>query len=534
MARWLIAAVVAGGSAVVPGARPTDAAVAGEVTLASHTPLSPATAPVGTSDSARSSADGAFVVFHSTATNLVAGQSDANWTSDVFLFERATGVVTLVSHTPASSTTTANAFSFISSISADGAFVVFTSTATNLVAGQGDANSDYDVFLFQRATGAVTLVSHIPDSATSTALAVSFDPWISADGAFVVFRSPAPNLVGQGDANNDDDVFLFERATGVVTLVSHTPAGATTTANADSFGPWISADGAFVVFGSLATNLVAAQSDANGGGDVFLFQRATGAVTLVSHTPASSTTTANGFSSRPSISADGAFVTFDSSATNLVAGQIDANNDGDVFLFERATGAVTLVSHIPDSATTTSNSNSTTTSNNNGLNPSSSADGGFVLFTSAATNLVAGQSDANGAGDVFLFQRATGAVTLVSHIPAGATTTANSGSGLPSISADGAFVVFSSIATNLVAGQIDPTGTTDMFLLQRATGAVTLVSHIPASATTTANADSFSPSISADGAFVAFHSVASDLVAGQSDANNANDVFQFRRTATAA
>ncbi|MGI8684127.1 MAG: TolB family protein [Acidimicrobiales bacterium] len=357
VARWLIAAVVAAGSAVVPGARPTDAAVAGEVTLASHTPVSPATTPVGASDSADSSADGAFVVFQSTAPNLVTGQSDASNTNDVFLFERATGVVTLVSHNPASSTTTANASSFSPSISADGAFMAFHSLATNLVAGQIDANGAFDVFLFERATGAVTLVSHTPASAT-TANAISFSPSISADGAFVAFHASATNLVaGQIDANGVEDVFLFQRATGAVTLVSRTPASATTTANANSFSPSISADGAYVAFHSPATNLVAGQSDANGAQDVFLLEQATGAVTLVSHTPASATTTANASSFIPSIAADGAFVAFESYTTNLAAGQIDANGVEDVFLFQRATGAVTLVSHTPASATTTTTTN---------------------------------------------------------------------------------------------------------------------------------------------------------------------------------
>ncbi|MGI8685925.1 MAG: hypothetical protein ACR2MO_12715, partial [Acidimicrobiales bacterium] len=253
---------------------------------------------------------------------------------------------------------------------------------------------------------------------------------------------------------------------------------------------------------------------------------ATGAVTLVSHTPASATTTANASSFSPSITADGAFVAFESYATNLVAGQIDANVVEDVFLFQRATGAVTLVSHTPASATTTGTAYSSS--------PSISADGAFVTFHSSATNLVAGQSGANGAEDVFLFPRATGAVTLVSHTPASATTTANASSFSPSITADGAFVAFHSSATNLVAGQSDANNDTDLFLFERATGAVTLVSHIPASATTTANAYSFSPSISGDGAFVAFTSAASNLVGGQSDANGAGDVFLFRRTATVA
>jgi putative transposon-encoded protein len=143
------------------------------------------------------------------------------------------------------------------------------------------------------------------------------------------------------------DVFLFQRGmppAGAVTLVSHTPASATTTANGSGYGHVISADGTSVAFRSTATNLVAGQNDANDAFDVFLFERATGTVSLVSHTPTSATTTGDGSSGSgafvdspsASISADGAFVAFQSTATNLVAGQSEINFDRDVFLFERS------------------------------------------------------------------------------------------------------------------------------------------------------------------------------------------------------
>ncbi len=517
--------MVLSGLALVSGPAPASAAN-GQVSLVSHTPVGPATAVLGDSQSPSSSADGAFVAFQSSATDLVSGQSDANNNNDIFLFERATGAVTLVSHTPASATTTASGISSEPAISSDGAFVAFRSTATNLATGQSDANSTGDIFLLQRATGVVTLVSHTPASATTTANGFSSEPAISADGAFVAFFSFANNLVaGQSDANGDFDIFLLQRATGVVTLVSHTPASATTTANSASLEPAISADGAFVAFHSTATNLVAGQSDANGDFDTFLFERATGVVTLVSHTPASATTTASSDSLGPAISADGAFVAFHSLATNLVVSQSDGNGNYDTFLFQRATGVVALVSHTPASATTASGLS---------LDPAISADGAFVAFSSTATTLVAGQSDTNGDFDTFLFQRATGVVTLVSHTPASATTTASAGGLDPAISADGAFVAFSSTATNLVAGQSDANSNYDAFLFQRATGVVTLVSHTPASATTTANLGSAEAAISADGAFVPFSSSATNLVAGQSDANGATDVFLFQRSDGAA
>ncbi len=499
-----------------------SAAGAGQVILASHTPAGPATAAAGGSGQPHASADGAFVVFQSTAANLVAGQSDANGTTDVFLLERATGTVTLVSHTPAS-TTTANAVSYDPSMSADGAFVAFQSGATDLVAGQSDANARDDVFLFQRATGVVTLVSHVPASATTTADGATLGVAISADGAVVAFGSYATNQVASpSDANGFRDVFLFGRATGAVTLLSHIPASTTTTANGTSDIATVSADGAFVAFQSSATDLVSGQSDANAADDLFLFDRATGAVTLVSHTPASNTTTANGASSSAAVSADGAFVAFQSRATDLVPGQSDANATDDVFLFERATRAVMLVSHNRFGTTTTAMGFS-------GF-PAISADGAFVAFRSTASDVV-GPNDANGVNDVFLFQRATGAAVLVSHIPASTTTSANATSNLPAISADGGFVAFQSSATDLVTGQSDAQGTTDVFLFERATGSVTLVSHTPASATTTANGASCCAAISADGAIVAFESYASDLVAAQSDVNGFSDVFVFQRAA---
>ncbi|MDQ4133262.1 MAG: hypothetical protein M3179_08675, partial [Actinomycetota bacterium] len=500
------------------------AAGGGSVRLVSHSGLSPTTAGAGTSDEAVPTADGAFVVFASTAGNLVPGQIDGNGTADVFLLERATGTVTLVSHTPGSPTAAGSDASRSPSISDDGAFVVFTSNATDLVAGQSDSNGGPDVFLFERATGTVTLVSHAAGSATTTANSESAEASISDNGAFVTFASAATNLVpGQMDANGAADVFLFERATTTVALVSHAPGSPTTTGNNSSSAPTISEAGGFVAFTSAATNLVAGQTDASiVTSDVFLFSRATQAVSLVSHTPASVTTTANGTSAPDAVTETGPFVVFRSTAPNLVAGQSDPNGGVDVFLFDGATQAVTLVSHAAGSATTAANGISS--------EPSISEDAAFVAFQSFATNLVAGQTDANENFDVFLFERATGNVTLVSHVPASAFTTANDESTDPSISADGGFVAFRSLATDLVPGQGDISSTEDVFLFRRASGAVSLVSHPPAATTTAGNGNSTAPAISANGAYVTFVSLATNLVAGQSDTNDAFDVFLFKRT----
>jgi Tol biopolymer transport system component len=490
------------------------------IALVSHTPAGPTTAAAGTSGSPVSSADGAFVAFVSDAPDVVGGQVDANGSNDVFLYERATGAVTLVSHVPGSPGTAANGDSRAPSISADGAFVAFESSAADLVSGQSDPNVAGDIFVFERATGAVHLVSHAAAGPTTAGNRFSRSPVISADGRSVAFESRATDLVaGQVDTNNLLDVFVFERATGAVTLVSHTAASPTTAGNGVSLSPSIDAGGRFVAFVSAATDLVNGLVDTNAADDVFVFDRGTGSLTTVSHPPGNAGATAAGASGTPVISGDGAFVAFVSFASDLAAGTTDANGDAaDVFLHERATGAVALVSHAAAASTTTSNGYS--------FLPSISHDGGFVAFASTGTDLVTGQTDTSGAFDVFVYSRAAGGLVLVSHTPASATTAANRFSTRPQISANAKVVAFESAATDLVTGQVDANDATDLFVSQVASGTTGLVSHEAAGPTTAANGDSDSASVSGNGAFVAFQSTATNLVPGQVDLNEATDVFQ--------
>src|SRR5262249_45265888 len=160
--------------------------------------------------------------------------------------------------------------------------------------------------------------------------------------------------------------------------------------------------------------------------------------------------------------------------------------------------------------------------NNGSFTPAISADGSYVAFVTAATDL--GTTDANGSlGDVYLFARATGALTLVSHSTAGPTTTGNDGSFRPSISADGAFAAFETNAS--ARGPTHANGTAqDVYLFRRATGALPLVSPSTAGLTSTGNNPSSDHAISADGSYVAFGTQATDL--GTADANGAStDVY---------
>jgi Tol biopolymer transport system component len=333
-----------------------------------------------------------------------------------------------------------NSSSYQSDISADGRYVAFMSFASNLVAG--DTNGFYDIFVHDRVTGTTERVS--VDSAGAQGNGQSLNPSISADGRYVAFHSDAINLV-PGDTNPAGDIFVHDRVTGATERVSVDSAAAQ--GNGGSYAPSISADGRYVAFNSLASNLV--PGDTNGAPDVFVHDRATGKTKRVS--VGSAGAQGNDWSYAPSISGDGRYVAFDSSASNLVPG--DTNGSDDVFVHDRLTGTTERVS--VDSAGVEGHSYSDS--------PSISADGRYVAFNSDAITLVLG--DTNGVLDVFVHDRVTGATERVSVDSAGAQ--GNGGSYAPSISAHGRYVAFLSTASNLVSG--DTNNNDDVFVHDRST-----------------------------------------------------------------
>jgi Tol biopolymer transport system component len=271
--------------------------------------------------------DGTYVAFESTATNLVA--NDLNGLSDIFVHDRNTGVTERVSvHTDG---TEADDPSSASSISADGRFVAFESTATNLI--DNDSNGLRDIFVHDRDTGTTERVSVHTDS--TEADNPSSAPSISADGRLVAFESTATNLI-DNDLNGLRDIFVHDRDTGTTERVSVKSDG--TEANDVSFAPSISADGRFVAFESSATNLI--DNDSNGLRDIFVHNRNTGVTERVSVD--SIGTQADDFSLAPSISADGGFVAFESMATNLIDN--DLNGLRDIFVHDRNTAVTERVS----------------------------------------------------------------------------------------------------------------------------------------------------------------------------------------------
>jgi hypothetical protein len=388
------------------------------------------------------SADGQIVAFTSRASNLVAGDTNARY--DVFIHDRATGITERVSVD--SSGGEGNDDSYNPSISADGQIVAFDSKASNLVAG--DTNGVRDVFIHDRATGITERVS--VDSSGVEGNDISFVPSISANGQVVAFSSGASNLVA-GDTNARYDVFVHDRATGITERVSVDSSGVE--GNGDCFWPSISADGQVVAFSSAATNLVA--GDTNHTWDVFVHDRAAGITERVSvGSSGAEGDNTSGYYNFPSISADGQIVAFQSYASNLVAG--DTNGVPDVFVHDRATGITERVSVDSSGGEGNLGSGESETS--------ISADGQVVEFESAASNLV--DRDRNHSWDVFVHDRATGITERVSVDSSGVEGNNNShityGS---SISADGQIVAFESAASNLVAG--DTNSVSDVFVHDR-------------------------------------------------------------------
>ena len=275
------------------------------------------------------------------------------------------------------------------SINGDGRFVVFYSDAANLV--PGDTNAAEDIFVHDRQAGTTERVSVSSNGTQGNGY--SYSPSISEDGRFVAYYSDATNLV-PGDTNVFEDIFVHDRQTGATERVSVSSGGGQ--GNLNSLNPAVNSDGRFVAFESGANNLVVA--DTNNGRDVFVHDRQTGATERVS--VSSGGVQGNQSSLAPSISSDGRFVAFFSSADDLVVGDTTVNFD--VFVHDRQTRTTDRVSV----------SSSGTQGNLNSFSPSVSGDGRFVAFASDSDNLVAGDTNVN--FDIFVHDRQTGTTERVS------------------------------------------------------------------------------------------------------------------------
>ena len=385
-----------------------------------------------------------------------------------------------------------NGSSLDPAVSLTGRFVAFDSDASNLV--PGDSNGLRDVFWLDRSTGQIM---RLVNRGGPEPNGISALPSISGDGRFVVFSSAASNLVA-GDKNGKADVFLYDTQQQITRRVSVTPTGGDP--NGASITPVISSDGRWVAFSSAASNLVA--GDKNGKADVFLYDTQQQITRRVSVTPTGGDP--NGASITPVISSDGRWVAFSSAASNLVAG--DKNGKADVFLYDTQQQITRRVSVTPTGGDP----------NGASLTPAISADGSTVAFSSFASTLVG--NDANGTSDIYLAKPLTsGEMQLISRSTAGKA--ANSASTLPALSADGTTLAFLSEASDLVAG--DHNRLPDIFLYSTTSKTIRRAT-LPTSEGDP-NGLSLTSSLSSDGGVLSFSSLASNLVAD--DTNRTADIF---------
>ncbi len=390
------------------------------------------------------SVDGRFVAFSSTASNLTPG--DSNGRSDIFVLDRQTGNVERISDTMGGGP--GDGFGR-PRISADGRFVAFMSGAPLV---PGDLNGGVDIYVRDRSTGQLSRASVSSTGAEATAPVaprgwLSSEPDISDDGRFVTFTSYASNLVADDannacDVNGDQvftescpDVFVHDRQTGQTVLVSRESSGLQIVSPSLGF-PAISGNGRFVTFGYSRFLMV--------------HDRQTGQVT--NHCSDPSGTLVACVVENASFSADGRFLAFSSEWSDLAG---DAALTNQIAVKDLQTGTVdrlTLAHGRLGAATFTTS-------------PSISADGRVVAFESGASNLVAG--DTNGLTDVFLVDRLSRAISLLSAGIGGAP--GNGNSQLAAVSGDGRNVVFTSAASNLVSG--DTNTFVDAFLFSAAADA---------------------------------------------------------------
>ncbi len=478
------------------------------------------------------SANGNFIVFSSTASNLVAG--DTNGKRDVFLLDRTTGNITLVSHALTGLTQPSNGESSNASISANGNFVVFTSTGSNLTA-ETKTGSNLDVFRWNRSTGVIDLISK-----AGTASGIGGDSTtavISGDGGSIAFISRATNLTETPivDSNNAPDAFVW--SAGVLKTISLDRFDPITADRGVGNNIDISADGRFIVFNS---NSQLNSQDSGFGNDIYVYDQSLGNLDLVSlNSLGNAGGATTGVVPRVSFVTNKLRVLFTSFGT-LTAG--DTNGFEDVYVAEKDFSDIAnpFVLRLVSRITNTADANNGKSGNGDASNAVFSGNGRYVAFTSNAS-LVAG--DTNTLQDVFIHDldaTPDTATKIVSRNSAlGALGNGISGSQI-SLSDDGTIVAFTSAATNLVNGDVanDTNGGEDLFAYNTNTNTLTLVTRKTGTNTTA--------TLPALGAFqqrsirvvtngtsntIVYSSDASDLV--DKDTNDVNDIFSFNLTTPA-
>ena len=310
----------------------------------------------GSSGDETISADGTTAAFYSSASNLVAG--DTNSTTDVFVRNLKTGAVTRIN--------TGVAGADDAGLSADGTKVLVETDAALVPA---DTNKSSDLYVDDLKAGTITLVSRANGAAGAAGNDGSYYASMSADGRKVAFYSYATNFVA---GVTGTQIYVRDLAAGTTTLVSRA-SGAGAADNSTPEDAVISANGTAVAFDSFADNLV--PGDTNTNNDVFLRNLVTNTTTLVSRASGAAGALGNDYSGSASINAEGTKVAFKSDAGNLVGG--DTNKSSDVFIRDVGANTTALVSRAANGGPANADS----------YLPALSANGNCVAFESDAGNI---------------------------------------------------------------------------------------------------------------------------------------------------
>jgi Tol biopolymer transport system component len=378
---------------------------------------------IGAWDDPILSANGRYLAFSSFATNLHPDRLDLGSGRDVFVRDLDTGVVTLVSRANGPAGAKSNGNSFDPSISADGRYVAFVSSATNLPNAAG-----FTVYLRDLQAN------------TTTGIAGGFAPSVSADGRFVAFSSFGALTPDDTDAQPLSDSYVWDRQTNDFELVSRATGSPGVKGNGESFDTSISSDGRYVAFESVASNFDPADSDT--GRDIYVRDRQSNTTTLASR--ASGVAGGNGTSDAldPKISANGSVVAFQTLSS---LSPEDTDTYSDIYARNVPSATTEIVSRASGVGGAKANGDS--------FEATISADGRYVGFMSDASNLSPDDPDTR--RDAYARDLQTQTTTLISRASGAAGAKANDFAGRPALSSDGTFAAFPTHATNLSADDPD-------------------------------------------------------------------------------